>query len=273
MLSAEWRTASFPANHQRLMKTVILAGGFGTRIAEESAYRPKPLVEIGGKPVLWHIMNIYATQGFRDFVVALGYKGEMIKHYFMNFYRLANDLSIELKDGQVQVHAGAREDWSVHLHDTGLNTMTGGRLKRLQTLLDGETFLMTYGDGVADVDVQAALAFHRRMGRLATVTAVRPPARFGSLNCTDDLVTSFTEKPQMGEGWINGGFFILEPGVFDYIDADHTSFEREPLERLANDGQLAAYRHPGFWQCMDTQRDVTYLNDLWSKQVSPWKIW
>jgi len=218
-------------------------------------------------------MHIYASQGFREFVVALGYKGEMIKHYFMNFYRLSNDLSIDLRDGQVQVHEAAREDWSIHLHDTGQHTMTGGRLKRLQPMLHNDTFLMTYGDGVADVDIREALAFHRRMGRLATVTAVRPPARFGSLQFDGDLVTSFTEKPQMGEGWINGGFFILEPGVFDYIDSDQTSFEREPLERLARDGQLAAYRHPGFWQCMDTLRDVSYLNDLWARDNPPWKLW
>jgi len=255
------------------MKTVILAGGLGTRISEESAFRPKPLVEIGGHPVLWHIMNIYASQGFCDFIVALGYKGEMIKNYFMNFYRLANDLSIDLRDGQIHVHESTREDWSVHLHDTGLHTMTGGRLKRLQPLLRDGTFLMTYGDGVADADIREALAFHRRMGRLATVTAVRPPARFGSLQFDGDLVESFAEKPQMGEGWINGGFFILEPGVFDYLDSDETSFEKEPLERLARDGQLAAYRHPGFWQCMDTLRDVSYLNDLWAQESPPWKTW
>jgi len=255
------------------MKTVILAGGFGTRIAEESALKPKPLVEIGGSPVLWHIMNIYANHGYREFVVALGYKGELIKNYFLNFYKLSNDLTIDLKDGQVKVHDAAREDWRVHLHDTGLNTLTGGRLKRLKSQLDGGTFMMTYGDGVADVDIPAAVAFHKKTGKLATVTAVRPPARFGGMEFNGDLVSHFFEKPQMGEGWINGGFFILEPGVFDYIDSDQTSFEREPLERLVRDGQLAVYRHPGFWQCMDTVRDVTYLNELWAKGNPPWKTW
>ena len=255
------------------MKTVILAGGLGTRLAEESASKPKPLVEVGEHPVLWHIMNIYAFHGFREFVVALGYKGEMIKNFFLNYHRLSNDLSIELKDGKVDVHNAIREDWRIHLIDTGLNTLTGGRLKRLQRQLGSETFMMTYGDGVADVDIPAALAFHRKMGRLATVTAVRPPARFGGLQFEGDLVSTFSEKPQTGEGWVNGGFFILEPGVFDYLDSDQTSFEREPLERLAAEGQLATYRHDGFWQCMDTLRDVRYLNDLWAGGHPPWKLW
>lgn len=255
------------------MKTVILAGGLGTRLAEESAFKPKPLVEVGEHPILWHIMNIYAHHGFREFVVALGYKGEMIKYFFLNYHRLRNDLTIELKDGQVEVHNAIREDWRVHLVDTGLNTLTGGRLKRLQSRLGNETFMMTYGDGVADVDIPAALAFHRKMGRLATVSAVRPPARFGGLQFEGDLVSTFSEKPQTGEGWVNGGFFILEPGVFDYLDSDQTSFEREPLERLAAEGQLAIYRHHGFWQCMDTLRDVRYLNDLWAAGHPPWMVW
>ena len=255
------------------MKTVILAGGLGTRLAEESASKPKPVVDVGEHPVLWHIMNIYAFHGFREFVVALGYKGEMIKNFFLNYHRLSNDLSIELKDGRVDVHNAIREDWRIHLIDTGLNTLTGGRLKRLQRQLGSETFMMTYGDGVADVDIPAALAFHRKMGRLATVTAVRPPARFGGLQFEGDLVSTFSEKPQTGEGWVNGGFFILEPGVFDYLDSDQTSFEREPLERLAAEGQLATYRHDGFWQCMDTLRDVRYLNDLWAGGHPPWKLW
>ena len=255
------------------MKTVILAGGLGTRLAEESASKPKPLVEVGEHPILWHIMNIYASHGFREFVVALGYKGEMIKYFFLNYHRLRNDLTIELKDGQVEVHNAIREDWRVHLIDTGLNTLTGGRLKRLQSQVGGETFMMTYGDGVADIDIPAALAFHRKMGRLATVSAVRPPARFGGLQFDGDLVSAFSEKPQTGEGWVNGGFFILEPGVFDYLDSDQTSFEREPLERLAAEGQLAIYRHHGFWQCMDTLRDVRYLNDLWASGQAPWMLW
>lgn len=255
------------------MKTVILAGGLGTRLAEESALKPKPLIEVGEHPILWHIMNIYAFHGFREFVVALGYKGEMIKYYFLNYYRLRNDLTVDLKDGQVEVHDALREDWRVHLVDTGLDTLTGGRLKRLQSRLDGATFMMTYGDGVANVDIPAALAFHKKMARLATVTAVRPPARFGGLQFDGDLVSDFSEKPQIGEGWVNGGFFILEPGVFDYLDSDQTSFEREPLERLASEGQLAVYRHDGFWQCMDTLRDVRYLNELWAGGNPPWMIW
>lgn len=255
------------------MKTVILAGGLGSRLAEESTSKPKPMVEIGGQPVLWHIMKIYGHHGFNEFAVALGYKGEMIKHYFLNLYRLRADLTIDLKNGNVDVHAGAREDWRVHLTDTGADTMTGGRIKRLKALIGNETFMMTYGDGVADIDIPAAVAFHRKMRKLATVTAVRPPARFGGMDLEGDMVKHFLEKPQMGEGWINGGFFILEPGVFDYIDSDATVFERQPLERLASEGQLAVYRHPGFWQCMDTVRDVKYLNDLWDKKNPPWRIW
>lgn len=255
------------------MKTVILAGGLGTRLAEESASKPKPMVEVGEHPIIWHIMNIYASQGFHEFVVALGYKGEMIKDYFLNYHRLRNDLSINLKDGSVEVHNAIREDWQVHLIDTGQSTLTGGRLKRLQSHVGSETFMMTYGDGVANVDIPAALAFHRRMGRLATVTAVRPPARFGGLQFEGDLVSAFSEKPQTGEGWINGGFFILEPGVFDYLASDQTSFERDPLERLASEGQLATYCHDGFWQCMDTLRDVRLLNDLWASGNPPWKLW
>lgn len=255
------------------MKTVILAGGLGTRLAEESALKPKPLVEVGEHPVLWHIMQIYASHGFREFVVALGYKGEMIKNYFLNYHRLKNDLTIDVKNGAVQVHDALKENWRVHLVDTGLNTLTGGRLKRLKSHLNDGTFMMTYGDGVANVDIQAALAFHKKMGRLATVTAVRPPARFGGLEFNGDLVGAFSEKPQTGEGWINGGFFILEPGVFDYLDSDQTSFEREPLERLTSECQLAVYRHDGFWQCMDTLRDVRYLNELWASGDAPWKLW
>jgi len=255
------------------MKTVILAGGAGTRIAEETAVKPKPLIEVGERPVLWHIMNIYAFYGFREFVVALGYKGESIKDYFVDYYRLNNDLTVDLKDGQVKVRDVSREDWRVHLVDTGLNTFTGGRLKRLSELLNHETFMMTYGDGVANVDIPAALTLHKKMGRLATITAVRPPARFGGLQFEGDLVSKFFEKPQIGEGWINGGFFILEPGVLDYIDSDQTSFEVHTLERLALEGQLAVYRHEGFWQCMDTVRDVRYLNELWQAGKPPWKIW
>jgi glucose-1-phosphate cytidylyltransferase len=255
------------------MKTVILAGGLGTRLAEESTIKPKPLVEVGGRPILWHIMKGYAHYGFREFAVALGYKGEMIKNYFLNLYQLGNDLTIDLKDGRCLVHERAREDWRVHLTDTGSDTLTGGRLKRLRHLVNDGTFMMTYGDGVADVDIPAVIAFHKKMGKLATLTAVRPPARFGGIEFSGDLVTNFIEKPQIGEGWVNGGFFVLEPGVLDYIDGDTTSFERDPLERLTRDGQLAVYRHPGFWQCMDTVRDMKYLNDLWDKGTPPWRIW
>ncbi len=255
------------------MKVVILAGGFGTRLQEETMIKPKPMVEIGGQPILWHIMNIYAAHGFKEFIVALGYKGEMIKNHFLNYYYLRNSFSINLKNGSIEVHGGGREDWLVHLIDTGLNTQTGGRLKRLSPWIGKETFMMTYGDGVANLNINEELSFHRRHGKLATVTAVRPPARFGGLDFQGDLVTKFIEKPQIGEGWINGGFFVLEPGVLDYIEGDDVVFEREPLESLANNGQLMVYRHKDFWQCMDTLRDVRLLESLWQRSEAPWKMW
>jgi glucose-1-phosphate cytidylyltransferase len=255
------------------MKTIILAGGLGTRLQEETVVKPKPMVEVGGRPVLWHIMNIYRAHGHKEFGVALGYKGEMIKNYFLNYYHQRNSLTVRLADGHVDVHGGDHEDWTVHLIDTGLRTDTGGRIKRLAPLIGKDTFLMTYGDGVTDVNLGELVAFHRRKGKLATVTAVRPPARFGGLGFQGDLVTRFVEKPQLGEGWINGGFFVLEPKVLDYIDGDATVFEREPLERLARDGQLVAYRHEGFWQCMDTLRDVRQLEALWESGKAPWKVW
>ena len=255
------------------MKTVILSGGLGTRLSEETQVRPKPMVEIGGLPILWHIMKIYSAYGHNEFVVALGYKAEMIKSYFLNFYHIRRDLSVNLASGGLDIHDGDHEDWVVHLIDTGIPTQTGGRLQRLRHLLNGETFMMTYGDGVADVDIAKVLDFHRRHGKLATMTAVRPPARFGVLEFDGDLVTRFEEKPQIGEGWINGGFFVLEPAVLDYIDGPETKFEYEPLERLARDGQLAAYRHDGFWQCMDTLRDVRLLESLWASGQVPWKVW
>jgi glucose-1-phosphate cytidylyltransferase len=254
------------------MKTVILAGGFGTRLAEETDATPKPMVEIGGSPILWHIMKIYGTAGFTEFVLALGYRAEVVKHYFLEYYHLRNDLTIDA-GGKVHVHDGDHEDWRIHLIDTGLETQTGGRIKRLAPTVGGETFMLTYGDGVADIPCRELVEFHRSHGRLATVTAVRPPARFGGLVFDGDLVTEFTEKPQIGEGWINGGFFVLEPQVLDYIEGDETIWEREPLERLAADGQLAAYRHDGFWQPMDTLRDVRFLNSLWAKGDVPWKVW
>lgn len=255
------------------MKVVILCGGFGTRLSEETAIRPKPMVEIGGRPILWHIMRGYANFGFGEFILALGYKGELIKRYFLDYYHLHCDLSVSLAEGRITANHGSREDWVVHLVDTGLHTQSGGRVKRLAWWLGNETFMLTYGDGVSNVDLQDLLRFHRSHGRLATVTAVRPPARFGGLSFSGDLVAEFSEKPQVGEGWINGGFFVLEPGILDYVDGDETEFERQPLERLARDGQLVAYRHTAFWQCMDTLRDVRLLEGLWASGQAPWKTW
>ncbi len=253
------------------MRVAILAGGLGTRLQEETGVKPKPMVEIGGQPVLWHIMNLFARFGHKEFVVALGYKGEVIKRYFLDYYNVRNSLTIDLARGIVEPHEDEREDWRVHLIDTGPSTDTGGRVKRLRRWLGNETFMLTYGDGLADVDLHKLLAFHRSHGKLATVTAVRPPARFGGLSFFGDMVTRFDEKPQIGEGWINGGFFVLEPGVLDYIAGDRIVFEREPLESLSRDGQLVAYRHQGFWQCMDTLRDVRLLERLWEDGTAPWK--
>jgi glucose-1-phosphate cytidylyltransferase len=256
-----------------MMKVVILAGGFGTRLAEETVVRPKPMVEIGGRPVLWHIMQHYAHFGFKEFLVALGYKGDMIKRYFLDYYRLSGSMTINLASGEVSASNEVGEDWLVRLIDTGLQTLTGGRVWRLAPWLRDDTFMVTYGDGVSDVDLGRLLAFHRAHGRLATVTAVRPPARFGGLVFDGDLVVEFTEKPQIGEGWINGGYMVFEPAVFDYIRADDDSLEKDVLEQLAADGQLAAFRHDSFWQCMDTLRDVRYLETLWQEGDTPWKVW
>lgn len=255
------------------MKTVILAGGRGTRIAEESASRPKPMVEIGGKPLLWHIMSLYAGHGHHDFLVACGYKGEMIKEYFRNAYLSSSDFVIDLKDGAIDVLNPARLDWTVGLVDTGLDTMTGGRLKRLATWLKDGTFMATYGDGVGDVDITALVAFHKRHGRMVTVTAVRPPARFGGLVLDEDRVREFSEKPQTESGWINGGFFVCEPAFLGYLEDDDTILERAPLERAAAEGQLMAYRHTGFWQPMDTLREKELLESLWASGAAPWKNW
>lgn len=255
------------------MKVVILCGGLGTRLSEETEVRPKPMVEIGGRPILWHIMRGYASYGFKEFILALGYKGEVIKRYFLDYYHLRSNLTVSMKAGTVTVHDGERDDWIVHMVDTGLNTQTGGRLKRLASYLGDESFMLTYGDGVSDANLARLLNYHESYGKLATVTAVRPPSRFGGLSFRGDFVTEFIEKPQIGEGWINGGFFVLEPGVLDYVEGDDTIFEREPLERLAKDGQLVAYRHEGFWQCMDTLRDVRLLQDLWRSGRAPWKVW
>lgn len=255
------------------MKVVILCGGLGSRLREETELRPKPMVEVGGRPILWHIMHHYAAAGFREFVLALGYRGDAIKRYFLDYYQLRGDLSVNLQNGAVTTHNGAREDWLVHMVDTGPSTETGGRIKRLARWIGQERFLLTYGDGVSDVDLRAVLQHHDAQGRLATVTAVRPPARFGGLTFNGGVVTEFSEKPQTGEGWINGGFFVLEPGVLDYIPGDQTIFERDPLERLAAEGQLAVYVHEGFWQCMDTMRDLRLLENLVASGRAPWKIW
>ena len=252
------------------MKVIILAGGHGTRLAEETSLRPKPMVEIGGKPILWHIMNVYAGHGFKDFLVACGYKGDVIKEYFHKIFLHNSDYIVDLKDGSVEVVNPNRLDWRIGVIDTGLESMTGGRIRRLQPFTANETFMVTYGDGLCDVDITELLAFHRAHGRLATVTAVRPPARFGGLNLSGDRVCEFSEKPQTGEGWINGGFFVFEPGVFDYIENDETILEREPLERLAAEGELMAFRHPGFWQPMDTLRDKQLLESLWNSGKAPW---
>ncbi len=255
------------------MKVAILAGGVGTRLAEETELKPKPMVEIGGRPILWHIMKHYAHYGFRAFVIALGYKGEVIKKYMVDYARMNSDLTVNLRTGQVRVNGGVKPDWTVELVETGIPTLTGGRIKRLARYLGNETFMLTWGDGVSDVDLRRLLAFHRSHGKLATLTAVRPPARFGHLDLDEDRVMEFSEKPQTREGWISGAFFVLEPGVMDYIDGDDTQWEREPLERLARDGQLMAYRHTSFWQCMDTLRDKVLLNELWQTGRAPWKVW
>lgn len=255
------------------MKVVILAGGMGTRLQEETTARPKPMVEIGGMPILWHIMKHFHSHGLRDFVVACGYMGDFIKSYFLDRYNLSGHLSIDFKSGQIDRSLSAPEDWKIQFIDTGLATLTGGRVKRLQPWLGNETFLVTYGDGVSNVDVRALMRFHRSQKRIATVTAVRPPARFGGLVLEGNTVSSFTEKPSAGEGWINGGYLVFEPEVFDYLGGDQSSLESATLERLAADGQLAAFKHGDFWQCMDTLRDKNYLEGLWRDGQAPWKTW
>jgi glucose-1-phosphate cytidylyltransferase len=255
------------------MKVVILAGGFGSRLQEETSARPKPMVEIGGRPILWHIMKHYAHHGFKEFIIALGYKGEMVKQYFLDYYTLSSSMTVHLANGRVDVHAPGAEDWIVHLIDTGLETSTGGRVKRLAPYLTDDAFLLTYGDGVCDVDVGAIVDFHRNRQALATILAVRPPARFGGLILDGDQVGQFTEKPQIGEGWINGGYMVLARQVLSYIAGDSTSLERDVLERLAEERRLAALRHEGFWQCMDTQRDLRLLDALWQSGQPPWRVW
>jgi glucose-1-phosphate cytidylyltransferase len=256
------------------MKVVILAGGFGSRLSEETILRPKPMVEVGGKPILWHIMNIYSAHGINEFIITLGYRGEVIKEYFLNFYAFDNDLTVDLVTGKTVIHSHKQPNWKIHLVDTGLNTQTGGRLKRVKKWLEeDETFMFTYGDGVADVDINALLEFHRSHGKLATVTTVLPPARFGRIGFDGDQVTEFLEKPKDSDGWINGGYFVLNRKAIDYINGDETIWEREPLERLAHDGQLVGYRHAGFWSPMDTIREKNYLEELWASGKPPWKVW
>ncbi len=255
------------------MKVAILAGGFGTRLAEETEVRPKPMVEIGGRPILWHIMMHYAGFGHDEFLIALGYKGDYIKRWMRDFSSTEGDLTLRTASGEVIAHDDCAPDWTVHLVETGLQTMTGGRIKRLAPWIGDEPFMLTWGDGVSNVDLDALLAFHRQHGRLATVTAVRPPARYGHLAFEGDRVVEFTEKPQTAEGWINGAFFVLEPAVFDYIEGDHVMWEHEPLRRLAAEGELMAYRHDDFWQCMDTLREKHILEQLWASGEAPWKSW
>jgi glucose-1-phosphate cytidylyltransferase len=256
------------------MKAIILAGGQGSRLSEETVLRPKPMVEIGGRPILWHIMNIYAAHGITEFIIALGYKGEMIKDYFLNFYSLNNDISIDLATGKTTIHDGKQPKWKVHLVDTGLHTNTGGRLKRLASWLgENETFMFTYGDGLADIDLRALTKHHDSHGKLATITAVRAPARFGRIGLEDGLVREFYEKPEAGEGWINGGYFILHRKVLDLIADDGTAWEREPLEHLARETQLVGYPHFGFWSCMDTLREKNMLEEMWCSGNVPWKMW
>ncbi len=254
------------------MKIVILAGGLGTRLSEETEIRPKPMVEIGGRPILWHIMKHYAHHGLKEFFIALGYRGEVIKRFFMDFPLLDGSMSIDFASGHID-RQDESEDWVVHLKDTGQETNTGGRLKRLEPFLREGTFMLTYGDGVCDIDFDKLLRFHRSHGHIATVSAVRPPARFGGLIFDGDMVSDFTEKAQIGEGWINGGFLVCEPEIFRYLDGDNSSLEVDALERLAADRQLAAFRHEGFWQCMDTLRDKRLLESLWSSNRAPWKVW
>jgi glucose-1-phosphate cytidylyltransferase len=254
-------------------KVVILAGGRGTRLVEETESKPKPMVEIGDRPILWHIMKIYAAYSFTEFCIALGYKGQLIKRYFFDEMQLTGDLTLETANGRVSLRQSSSERWTIHLRDTGMETSTGGRVKRLAPLLRDGTFLLTYGDGVSDIPVDDLLAFHRSHGRLATLTAVRPPARFGGVVFEGDLVKEFTEKPQIGEGWINGGFMVFEPAVLDMISGDSASLESQLLEELARQQQLAAYRHEGFWQCMDTVRDRLLLQRLWESGDPAWRIW
>jgi glucose-1-phosphate cytidylyltransferase len=257
------------------MRAVILAGGFGTRISEETGVKPKPMVEIGEEPILWHIMKIYSHHGINDFIICLGYKGHIIKAYFANYLLNKSDVTFDFRQNDMKFHKNGSEPWTVTLIDTGQNSMTGGRLKRVRRYVDDQTFCLTYGDGVSDIDIQASIAFHRKQGVLATLTAVQPPGRFGAFSLHHDQVrvSTFKEKPQGDGAWINGGFFVLEPGVFDYIEGDSTVWEKEPLEKLARDNQLVAYRHKGFWQSMDSLRDKKVLEQHYNSGKAPWILW
>lgn len=256
------------------MKVVILAGGFGTRFAEETEIKPKPMIEIGGFPIIWHIMKIFSSQGFEEFFVALGYKGEIFKRYFSDYNELSGNLTINLADGTSEISdTQHRENWTVNLINTGLNSMTGGRVKRLQKFIGDETFILTYGDGVADIDVKKLVEFHKSHGKIATVTAVRPPARYGELIFNADNTVRFNEKPQNRDSWINGGFMVFEPKIFDYLKNDESILEKDALEISADENQLVAFKHNGFWQCMDTLRDKRQLEELWQSGNPPWKIW
>jgi len=256
------------------MKAVILAGGLGSRLSEETDLRPKPMVEIGGKPILWHIMKIYSHYGLNDFIICLGYKGYVIKEYFVNYFLHQSDVTIDLKKNAMEVHDCKAEPWKITLIDTGLNTMTGGRIRRVREYIDTDTFMLTYGDGVADINIHALLEFHKKHGKRATITSVQPSGRFGALQLDDNNnVISFLEKPKGDGAFINGGFFVLEPQVIDYIKGDETLWEKEPLEKLAQESQLVAYRHDGFWKPMDTLRDKKELEDLWNSGKADWKVW
>lgn len=257
------------------MKVVILAGGLGTRISEESHLKPKPMIDVGEHPILWHILKIYSAYGFNDFIICLGYKGYVIKEYFANYFLHNSNVTFDLGTNSMEIHDSNSESWKVTLVDTGLMTQTGGRLKRIQKYLGNETFMMTYGDGVADVDISSLLNFHKSHGRYATVTAVQPPGRFGAMafDGDADIVRNFQEKPEGDGAWINGGFFVLEPNIFNYIDGDDVLWEKQPLSGLSSDGQLVAYRHPGFWRPMDTMRDKNELERMWNKGTAQWKVW
>lgn len=258
---------------ERSMKVVLLAGGFGTRLSEETVLKPKPMVEIGGKPILWHIMKIYSVYGFNEFIICLGYKGYLIKEYFANYYRHESDITIDFTSNNTVIHNSAAEPWKVTLIDTGIDTMTGGRVKRIQPYTAGKSFLLTYGDGVSTVDIKKLIQFHDEHKKIMTVTAVQPLGRFGALDLEDDYVKSFTEKPKGDGAWINGGFFVCEPSIFDYVQKDDTVLEREPMENLARNGQMVAYKHLGFWKPMDTLRDRQELEALWNTGEAPWKKW